>query len=246
MTRRIAASLAALGLLLVITAPVLAGGWAEIVADAQTTEPPVEGTPIEVGFTVLQHGQTPAPWESPTVHFTDSTTGKQIDVVATNDRPDGHFVATATLPQAGFWTWQVTLRDLASEQPPVAVTVLTASGAQPPFDPSITLTAIDRAKREMVEVMNSRFGPEIERLDGLLAAERSRTERLETELGALEVDRVATADGGDGLPIIGLVTIAVLAGATAGFAMAWLAGRPRPRVTLSPAPNPASRGADPV
>ncbi len=246
MIRPIAASLAALALLLVITAPVLAGGWAEIVTDPQTTEPPVEGTPIEVGFTVMQHGETPAPWEHPTVHFTDTITGQQIDVVATNDRPDGHFVATAILPQAGFWTWHVTLRDLVSEQPPVVVTVLTASGAQPPFDPSTTMTAIDRAKREMVDVMNSRFGPEIERLDGLLAAERSRTERLETALGALEADRVAATRGGEGLPIIGLVTIAILAGATASFAMAWLAGRPRPRVTLSPAPNPAPRGVDPA
>jgi hypothetical protein len=248
MIRRIAASLTALVLLLGIAAPVLAGGWAEIVADAQTTEPPIEGTPIVVGFTVLQHGQTPAPWEAATVHFTDSATGKQIDVVATNDRPDGHFIATATLPEAGYWSWHVTLRDLISEHPPVAITVLTASGAQPPFDPTTTLAAIDRAKREMTDVMNTRLLPEIERLDGILSAERARTERLTTELQAIGAERdalaerVAAVEGSGGLPVIGLVTIAVLAGATAGFAMSWLAGRPRPSVTLSPAP----RGADPV
>ena len=61
MIRRLAAALAALALLLTLTVPVLAGGWAEIVADAQTTEtPPVEGQPIDIGFVVLQHGETPA------------------------------------------------------------------------------------------------------------------------------------------------------------------------------------------
>jgi hypothetical protein len=128
MIRRIAAIVAALALLLTLTVPVLAGGWAEIVADAQTTEPPVEGQPIDVGFVVLQHGETPAGWETATVHFTNAATGQTIDVVATNDRPDGHFVATATLPEAGAWTWRVTLKDLASEHAPVALTVQAASG----------------------------------------------------------------------------------------------------------------------
>ena len=124
MIRRLAAAVAALALLLTMTVPVLAGGWAEIVADAQTTtEPPVEGQPLDVGFVVLQHGQTPAGWETATVHFTNASTGQTIDVTATNDRPDGHFVATATLPEAGAWTWKVTLKDLASEQAPIALTV---------------------------------------------------------------------------------------------------------------------------
>jgi len=129
MIRRLAAAVAALALLLTLTVPVLAGGWAEIVADAQTTtEPPVEGQPLDVGFVVLQHGQTPAGWETATVHFTNVSTGQTIDVTATNDRPDGHFVATATLPEAGAWTWRVTLKDLASEQAPIALTVTSAPG----------------------------------------------------------------------------------------------------------------------
>ena len=121
MIRRLAAAIAAAASLLTLTVPVLAGGWAEIVADAQTTtEPPVEGQPLDVGFVVLQHGQTPAGWETATVHFTNASTGQTIDVKATNDRPDGHFVATATLPTAGAWTWRVTLQDLAREQAPIA------------------------------------------------------------------------------------------------------------------------------
>ena len=132
MIRRLAAALAALALLFTLTIPALAGGWAEIVADAQTTtEPPVEGQPIDVGFTVLQHGETPAGWETATVHFTNASTGQTIDVRATNDRPDGHFTATATLPDAGQWTWRVTLKDLASGHSPVAMTVAAAAGQAP-------------------------------------------------------------------------------------------------------------------
>jgi hypothetical protein len=127
MIRRLAPALAALALLLTLVAPVFAGGWADIVADAQTTtEPPVEGQPIDIGFLVLQHGVTPAAWETATVHFTNASTGQTMDVLATNDRADGHFIATATLPAAGSWTWRVTLKDLLSEQAPVAMTVVAA------------------------------------------------------------------------------------------------------------------------
>jgi hypothetical protein len=141
MIRRLAAAVAALALLLSLTVPVLAGGWAEIVADAQTTEPPVEGQPLDVGFVVLQHGETPAGWETATVHFTNASTGQTIDVTATNDRPDGHFVATATLPDAGVWTWQVTLKDLQSNHSPVTLTVAAAAG-QAPLDGAIGLPVI--------------------------------------------------------------------------------------------------------
>lgn len=243
MIKRIAASLTAVAFLLVIAMPVLAGGWAEIVADARSAEPPVEGKPIEVGFKVMQHGVTPAPWESATVHFTDSATGETIDVVATNDRADGHFVATATLPNAGYWTWEVTLRDLLTEGAPVPLTVRTASGAMPPFDPSTTLAAIDRATRAVTDDVNTRVLPEIERLDGIIVAERARTQRLSADIEALTAERdalasrVAAVEGSGGLSILGLVTIAVLAGSMAGFAMSWLAGRPRPQVTLTPAPR---------
>ena len=40
MIRRIAAMFAALAMLLILAVPVMAGGWADIVADAQTTSHP--------------------------------------------------------------------------------------------------------------------------------------------------------------------------------------------------------------
>jgi hypothetical protein len=242
MIHRLAASIAAFALLLTLAAPVLAGGWAEILADAQTSEqPPVEGQPVDVGFVVLQHGVAPAPWETATVHFTNASTGETIDVAATNDRPDGHFVATATLPDAGFWSWQVTLQNLESQQLPIALTVRTAAGEVPAYDPSMTATAIARAKRDVTNDLGAQFGPEIARLDNLLRVEQAKTDALDKQNRELAA-RVAATEGSGSLPILAVLTLAVLAGAAAGFAMTWLAGRPGPSVTVSPAP----RGADPA
>ena len=248
MIRRIAAVLAAIAMLLVLVVPAFAGGWAEIVADGQTTKPPVEGQPTEVGFKVMQHGVTPAPWETATVHFTDLGSGEKIDVVATNDDPNGHFSATATLPHAGYWTWQVTLEDLLSEHVPVTMSVRTASGALPPFDPAIALSAIDRAKSEVRTELTQQFAIDIERLDQQAEGFRARIAYLDSQAEKLQAERDALAAGGgagNGLPILGVVTLSILAGAAAGFLMSWLAGRPR-REASDVALKPAPRGADPV
>jgi len=248
MIRRLAATLAALALLLTLAAPVLAGGWAEIVADAQTVEPPVEGQPLDVGFRVLQHGETPAPWETATVHFINTSTGETMDVVATNDRPDGHFTATTTLPEPGYWSWQVTLGDLASDHMPVTFAVYTAGGKLPTYDPATTATAIAQAKKDVTAEISAKFAGEIQRLDGLLLAQQARSDRLlaQTDEILAERDELATrlaaTEGAGGLPLIAILTLAILAGATAGFAMSWLAGRPSPKVVVSPAPQ----GADPA
>jgi hypothetical protein len=248
MIRRLAASLTAVALLLALAAPALAGGWAEIVADAGTAEPPVEGKPLVVGFRVLQHGETPAPWETATVHFTNTSTGQTMDVAATNDREDGHFTATATLAEAGYWSWQVTLRDLASDHLPVSFAVYTAGGRLPTYDPATTATAIAQAKRDVRAELSAQFQSEIQRLDGLLLAQGARSDRLLAQTDEILAERdalatrLAAAEGAGGLPILAILTLAVLAGATAGFAMSWLVGRPSPKVAVSPAP----RGADPA
>jgi len=248
MIRRLAATLTAVALLLALAVPVLAGGWADIVADAQTVEPPVEGQPLDVGFTVLQHGQTPAPWETATVHFTNTSTGETIDVVATNDRADGHFIATVTLPEPGYWSWHVTLKDLLSEHMPVTLAVSTAGGKLPTYDPATTATAIAQAKKDITAEINEQFSGEIARLDGLLLAQQARSDRLLAQTNEILAERdelatrLAAAEGAGGLPLIAILSVAVLAGAAAGFAMSWLAGRPGPKVVVSPAP----RGADPA
>ena len=148
MIKRIAASLTAVAFLLVIAMPVLAGGWAEIVPDAgATTTEPIAGEPVEVGFTVLQHGQTPAGWTTPTVHFTDPATGVDLVVAATATGKDGHFVASITPDAPGDWSWHVTLAELATDEAPVSLTVLPAQVAAPvaadaPHTPLIVLSAL--------------------------------------------------------------------------------------------------------
>jgi hypothetical protein len=251
MIRRIAPVLAAVALLLAVAAPVLAGGWADIIADAQTGTPPVEGRPIAIGFRVLQHGVTPAPWETATVHLTDGATGDAMDVASKNDRPDGHFTASVTLPHMGYWTWSVSLQSLVAQQSPVTITVRSTSGQLPPFDPATAMSAIDRAKADLRAELSSSFGSELQRLDGDAEGMRTRLASLDSQMTTLTRERDALqarvqaleTDGGS-VPILGIVSLAVLAGAAAGFAMSWLAGRPAPtpRVTFNPAP----RGADPA
>jgi hypothetical protein len=247
MLRRLSAAAAALVLALLLAAPAFAGGWADIVVDAQTVEPPVAGEPVVVGFKVMQHGETPAGWESPTVHFTNLSTGRTIDVAATSDGADGHFGATASLPEAGYWTWQVTLRDLASDHLPVGLAVRTAAGDVPAYDPASIAVAIARAQQETMDAMSAQIYPEIERLDRLVVAQQSKADRALEQANAITDERdtlalrLAEAESGGGLPILAVVTLAVLAGATAGFAMAWLAGRPGPSVSFNPVPREADR-----
>ena len=251
MIRRIAAIVAAMAMFLTLALPVMAGGWADIVADGQTTTPRA-GSAVEIGFRVMQHGVTPAPWETATVHFANPSTGAAFDVVAKNDDPNGHFVATARIPESGFWTWQVTLKDLATSQAPVPLTVLSKSGVAPMLDSAALLTAIDRAKSEAITEVSDRYGPEIERLQGQAEGYRTRIDNLNAQVRELtkERDTVAaragSADGTQGLPLLAVLSVSVLAGAIAGFAMSWLSGRgPRSEgsaVTVSRTP----RGVDPV
>ena len=243
MIHRLAAAVVAVAMVLALAGPAAAGGWAEIVADADT-EPPIAGEPIALGFTVLQHGQTAAPWETPTVHLRNVATGDTIDVVGINDRSDGHFVATVTVPEAGYWSWQVTLRDLIAEQPAQTLAVRDHDGALPAFDPGAALGAIEQARREVTDALYTEIG----RLDGALLRERERTDRLAADLRTLAAAgdpvaaQTAPAEGAAALPLAAIVTLAILAGALAGAAMAWLAGRPRVAALL----RPTAREADPA
>jgi hypothetical protein len=95
--------------------------------------------------------------------------------------------------------------------------------------------------------MDARYFPEIQRLDSLLVIQQSRTDRALEQANAITAERdalatrLAAAEGSAGLPLLAVVTLAVLSGATAGFAMSWLAGRPGPSVSFSPAPREADR-----
>ena len=96
---------AGLALSLALVAPAEAGGWAVASLDAPPAA--VAGSTEPVGFTILQHGQTPI----------DLTEGVAIDIVlgdgttasfpARLEGPTGHYVADVEFPAAGTYTWQI-------------------------------------------------------------------------------------------------------------------------------------------
>ena len=93
-------------LVLASAASALAGGWANAVMDAPPAEPPTAGEPLTIGFTLLQHGETPVE-SGPTSLVLRARDGTQISAIARRDGPAGHWVATVTLPAPGTWTPEV-------------------------------------------------------------------------------------------------------------------------------------------
>ena len=250
MTRRIFTAVAAATLLAMLWAgSALGGGWATITADASNPTQPGAGEPFTFGFTVLQHGVTPAGFVHPTVSITNVASGEHHDVVPTASGAVGHFVATVTFPSAGYWTWSVSMPELIVDSVPVTMEVVTASGTLPAFDPAVAMTAIEQAKRDLRNEMDASLGPQFTDLESSISGLRNQTAALENRVQALTTSRdelaarLASAEtGSGGVPVLGIVLLAVLAGATAGFAMAWLGGRPT-SATIRPA---RSSGADPA
>jgi hypothetical protein len=123
-----------IALLLALVPAVLAGGWAVITLD----EPPGEiraGEPWTVGFTVLQHGQTPvhrldpnSPVQ-PLLVAENPATGRRVEVEATPTKEVGHFVVEVTFPDEGEWTWTIFPNPLAGETLFEPLTVLPAAAA---------------------------------------------------------------------------------------------------------------------
>ena len=235
MTTRILRAAAAAILLLTLGATaVLAGGWATIVPDDAATLEPRAGEDVEYGFTVLQHGVTPAGWEQPTMRLTNTITGETFDVPAERSGADGHFVARFTFPSAGTWTYGVELRDLAVETQPVTATVLDADGSAPAIATTAAAAALERAKTDVAESLRSELLPRIDRLERDLGGLEEQATTLRAEVRTLTQERNELASGGatasapNEIPALGVVSLAVLGGALAGFAMAWLGQRREP------------------
>jgi hypothetical protein len=130
MQRRFIGSLIGLAASLAIAGTVVAGGWATIVPDDVIA--PTSGEPSEIGFTVMQHGQTPVSWVSPSVVVTDTATGTSRSYAAEQAGRDGHFAATITVPAAGAYTWAVTMPDLLVTTDPIEFTALAGPAAVEP------------------------------------------------------------------------------------------------------------------
>lgn len=81
------------------------GGWAVTTIDSVPT--PVPGQPIDVEFTIRQHGVTPVDLDEGVSITVTSGDGTERVFPATTTDVVGHYVAAVTFPKAGNFTWSV-------------------------------------------------------------------------------------------------------------------------------------------
>lgn len=117
--------------LLVVVPAVFAGGWAMVTMDELPAEVHA-GETFTIGFTVLQHGETPVhdlgagyPVE-PLIVARTIPTGERVEFEAFPTKKPGHFQADITLPSEGNWAWSITPRPFG-EQVLEPLTVLPAA-----------------------------------------------------------------------------------------------------------------------
>ena len=109
----------ALFLSVVLVIPAFAGGWAVITLDELPTGV-VAGEPLDIGFTVFQHGKTPMDGLDPTITATLSKSETFV-VYAEPDGKAGHYVATLTFPAEGNWTWSIKAFTMDQAMPELSV-----------------------------------------------------------------------------------------------------------------------------
>lgn len=115
MTRRPLIILSVLLVALLWASPVAAGNWATAHMD-EPARPPVADQEATFGFVVLQHGVTPASWVTATFVATSLATGEQVQAPMRAVDADGRFVTNVTFPDAGDWSWYVSLAELGTDQ----------------------------------------------------------------------------------------------------------------------------------
>jgi hypothetical protein len=259
MTRRIGGAAAAIAFLLIVGAgTALAGGWAQVTPDqASGTTDPKAGEPIVIGFTVMQHGITPAPWEQATVVASNALTGDTFDVPAVVDGTQGHFTAKVTFPEAGIWSWSVKLASLEVEGVTTPVTVLTAAGVAPTVNAATALRLANQAAANVETRLASEYGARIDALqqraddaDYTVATLRSQVrDVLARAAEARSAGSAAAASGAAPAtavqpaspvpPAVLILTaglVAVLAGAATAFVIVML-GRPSAAVGAAAGPD---------
>lgn len=85
--------------------PAHAGGWAMSTLDEPPV--PVAGQPLDVGFTILQHGVTPVHLDGDVGIGVTTANGTSQYFPARAVGAVGHYVATVTLDAAGPTTWVI-------------------------------------------------------------------------------------------------------------------------------------------
>jgi hypothetical protein len=82
-----------------------AGGWAVTTLDPMAAAP-APGEPVDVGFTIRQHGVTPVIVDGVRIMVTDASGGTEA-FAARPEGSTGHYVAAVTFPDAGAYQWTV-------------------------------------------------------------------------------------------------------------------------------------------
>jgi plastocyanin len=93
-------------LLIALTGPALAGGFAVVHLDQEPGDVLV-ATPWRFGFMVLQHDVTPNSDVTPIVRALHKATGEEITATGVQQGAVGHFVVDVTFPRAGEWKWSI-------------------------------------------------------------------------------------------------------------------------------------------
>jgi hypothetical protein len=127
----------ALFLALIWAVPVLAGGWAVITVDKLPGEV-VAGEPLNIGFTVRQHGRTLMAGLTPTITARLPGSTKAIIVDASAEGEIGHYTAQLTLPEPGAWDWSIQAFTMDQSMPPL--TVIAKTGQKDIQAPTSTAT----------------------------------------------------------------------------------------------------------
>ena len=99
--------------------PAFAGGWAVITLDEMPTDV-VTGEPVTIGFTVMQHGQTPMNDLTPTI-TASLQKDQEFTTTAVHDDKPGHYTATMTFPMEGKWDWSIHAFTMEQEMPVLSV-----------------------------------------------------------------------------------------------------------------------------
>ena len=95
------------------------------------------------------------------------------------------------------------------------------------------VAAIERAKTEVAASLRSELLPRIDRLERDVGGLEEQATTLRAEVRTLTQQRDELASGAvastqNEVPVLGVVALAVLGGALAGFAMVWLGQRREP------------------
>lgn len=127
---------------LVIPSVASAGGWAIVVLD-EVPGTLTAGVTHRVGFTVLQHGSTPANGLRPTIGISAGGSSQSFEFPAHPDGAPGHYVAEVRFSAAGEWAWEVRPGSFAAQQLGSVKVAETGPRTDPQISPAAPISATE-------------------------------------------------------------------------------------------------------